>query len=162
MRGKAKGRWLDGAIATMVQSNRAAMEIFHGHGTTACTDITGFGLGGHLWETVRASQVHVRVQLAAIPWLEGVEEVFKQGIFSSLHWGNYQAYGSYFEQPVKTLPILFDPQTAGGLLASVPEDQAEPCLQALWEAGYGHSVAIGRVISPTDGAAIGYGYISLD
>src|SRR4029450_1829314 len=71
MRGKAKARWGMAAIAHMGQSNRKAAEILRRHGVHAATDVTGFGLLGHLIEMVRASEVDVTVAIDRVPLLEG-------------------------------------------------------------------------------------------
>jgi hypothetical protein len=63
MQKKAKGRWIEHAIAHMIQPSAAAMQCFRQHGVTACTDVTGFGLLGHLLEMVEASQVSVSLDL---------------------------------------------------------------------------------------------------
>lgn len=149
MRLKAKGQWIDQAIESMLLSNQTAAICFLAHQTTACTDITGFGLLGHLGEMVQASGVSVELDLAAIPILAGAEETLEQGISSSLQPQNLRASGliqnlSTIENHPK-FPILFDPQTSGGLLAAVPEQQAEACLRDLLNLGYGHSRVIGRV-----------------
>ncbi len=83
MRGKAKARWVMAAIAHMTQSNAGAANP-HRHGATAATDVTGFGLLGHLVEMVKASGVDVSLELARIPLLAGVAETLSLGIFSSL------------------------------------------------------------------------------
>lgn len=149
MRAQAKSRWLFEALAHMVQSNRAAAEIIQAHGAHASTDVTGFGLLGHLVEMVRASQVDVELQLAAVPLLDGLEETLALGIFSSLHPQNVR-----LRRAIRNLeaaasdplyPALFDPQTAGGLLAAIPADQAGACLAALREAGYVRAGRIGSV-----------------
>ena len=110
---------------------------------------------GHLIEMVQASHVAVELQLEVIPVLAGATETLQQGIFSSLHPENLQAsrYISNLAQIERhcNYPILFDPQTAGGLLASIPEAQAEGCLAALKALGYGHSSIIGRVMPQVAG-----------
>ncbi len=164
--GKAKGRWIDGAIATMLQSNAAAVPILQAHGTTACTDITGFGLLGHLWEMVRASGVSVTLDVSAVPLLSGVAATLQAGLFSSIHGQNQSLADAHWvadwvvataknslpgntagPQLLLSTPqtqALFDPQTAGGLLAAVPFHQAEACLTALRQAGYQHSQIVGK------------------
>src|SRR5438067_7493918 len=84
MRGKAKARWVMAAIAHMIQSSRHAAEILHQHGAHAATDVTGFGLLGHLIEMVRASDVDASLILDRVPLLDGARETVQLGIFSSL------------------------------------------------------------------------------
>ncbi|MGF1491791.1 MAG: selenide, water dikinase SelD [Microcoleaceae cyanobacterium] len=64
---QAKGRWIETAIQSMLQSNQAAAECLVRHQATACTDVTGFGLVGHLWEMLRASQMSAELNISAIP-----------------------------------------------------------------------------------------------
>jgi selenide,water dikinase len=150
MRREAKGRWIDGAIESMLLSNFCAATCLIEHGATACTDITGFGLMGHLIEMVQASpQVAVELKLEAMPVLEGAQETIQKGIVSSLQPENLRAarYIGNLEQ-VKcspNFPLLFDPQTSGGLLAAIPAAQANTCLNSLQALGYIHSRVIGYV-----------------
>jgi len=150
MRRQAKGRWIEAALAVMVQSNQAAAQCLLQHQATACTDVTGFGFIGHLLELVQASQVGVTLTLNQLPALPGTYQVLASGIRSSLHPQNQTAAeaiengADYIDQP--NWPLLFDPQTSGGLLAAVPSDQVESCLAALHQAGYAHSLVVGRVV----------------
>lgn len=146
---KAKGRWIDAALRCMVQSSANAAECFQQHGATACTDVTGFGLLGHLEEMLRPSDCAVELNLATIPLLEGALETSSQGILSSLHTANSGAANRVGQadqwQNHPVYPLLFDPQTAGGLLASVPADKVEDCLLALRQCGYAHAAVVGVV-----------------
>jgi selenide,water dikinase len=83
MRGKAKGRWIDGAIQTMLVSSQAAA-CLHPHGATACTDVTGFRLLGHFVEMTRASDLDVQFELGAVPGIDGAEQTVAADILSSL------------------------------------------------------------------------------
>ena len=154
MRGKARSRWIDDALRAMQESHRASAEIVRAHGATAVTDVTGFGLIGHLLEMARASAVDVDIGLDAMPLLDGVLEVAGLGIFSSLQPQNIRLRRSVRATDEASrdprYPILFDPQTAGGLVASVPEGRADACLQALVAAGYGHACLIGSARPSTD------------
>lgn len=155
MRRKAKGRWIDGAVESMLLSNQDAAACLWQHQASACTDVTGFGLLGHLLEMVQASRVAVELDIAAIPVLDGALETVQMGIVSSLQPQNLRvsrqisnlselgdACGSdFFLHP--NYPLLFDPQTAGGLLAAIPADQATACLAQLKALGYQRSVVIG-------------------
>jgi selenide,water dikinase len=144
MRLEAKGRWIDSAITSMIQSNRQAAACLREYGATACTDVTGFGLLGHLVEMTRASKVDVELDLEKIPLLDGAMETVKKGIFSSLQPQNLRLRRSIanLEDAATSprYPLIFDPQTSGGLLASIPAKTADHCIEALRELGY-HSVA---------------------
>ena len=154
MRCKAKGRWIDRAIDAMLQSNRAAAALLIRHGATACTDVTGFGLAGHLVEMVRASAAGVALAAADLPVLDGAADCLAAGIESSLHAQNARQARAIRDAGAAVLhPILFDPQTAGGLLASVPGGRAADCVAALREAGCGDAAIVGVVEPLADIAA---------
>ena len=151
---RAKGRWIEGAIASMLQSNQAAAKCLRAHHATACTDVTGFGFAGHLREMVTASHVSVQLDLSQISLLAGVEQTLSQDIFSTLHSRNVaNAIGDFnFSKAPTHIPsvqVLFDPQTSGGLLASIPAEQTAACLHQLHQLGYTHSRCVGTVISNT-------------
>jgi selenide, water dikinase len=149
MRGRAKARWVMAAIAHMIHSNGQAADILRRHGVHAATDVTGFGLLGHLVEMVRASNVDARVAINRVPLLEGARESIALGIFSSLQPQNVRlrraiANVDHVAQHPH-YPLLFDPQTAGGLLAAVPLREAQACIAALRAANYTGAEVIGLV-----------------
>jgi selenide, water dikinase len=154
MRGKAKARWVMAAIAHMTHSSRDGARVLETHGVHAATDVTGFGLLGHLVEMVRASDVDVTLDIAAIPVLAGARETVAAGVFSSLQPQNVRLRRAIRNLDAASkhadFPLLFDPQTAGGLLASVPAAKAEACVAALKAAGYGHAAIIGIVTPRSD------------
>ncbi len=155
MRGQAQPHWIDGAIASMVRSNLWASACLLAHGATACTDITGFGLMGHLAEMVQASSTCVELYWERLPWLLGAQEITRQHhTVSSLQAQNLssQSWINNLMEAQKHLdfPLLFDPQTSGGLLASVPFAQAEACLTALRHQGEGCAI-VGRVVASAEG-----------
>jgi selenide,water dikinase len=156
MRRAARASWIDGALASMQVSARDAASCLRRFGTDACTDVTGFGLIGHLVEMTRPSLVDVEIDLAAIPLLEGARETVEAGIFSSLQPQNLRLRRAVHDaEPLAHDPryaLLFDPQTAGGLLAGVPVDEAEACVAELRRLGYCRAAIIGRVL-PESGAA---------
>jgi len=149
MQQKAKGRWIDGALASMIMSNRLSADCLFEHGATACTDITGFGLLGHMVEMIKPSGVDVEIDLSALPIMEGALETVRMGILSTLQPANVRlrrAIRNMEESVTSELyPLMFDPQTSGGLLASIPADRAEACLAKLQALGYRNSAVIGRV-----------------
>ncbi len=149
MRGKAKARWVMAAITHMIHSNGPAADILRRHGVHAATDVTGFGLIGHLVEMVRASDVDVTVAVDRVPLLDGARETVALGIFSSLQPQNVRLRRAIRELETVAkhplYPLLFDPQTSGGLLAAVPLGEAERCIAALRAAGYAGADVIGFV-----------------
>jgi selenide,water dikinase len=154
MRGKAKGRWIDAALRSMLLSNLEGARCLQRFGATACTDLTGFGLIGHLVEMTRASGVDAVIERDALPLLDGAMETVKAGILSSLQPQNVRLRRAIRDidtaarHPV--YPLLFDPQTAGGLLAGVPADQSTECVKALQAQGYRDAVVIGHIEPQAD------------
>ena len=150
----AKGRWIDAALQSMVISNRVGAQILREHGGTACTDLTGFGLLGHLVEMTRPSEVDAEIHLSALPLLDGSQACIEAGITSSLQSANVRLRRALRNQEefVKhpRYPLIFDPQTAGGLLASVPADRVDACIAALKAQGYPHTCKIGRILPQGD------------
>ena len=149
MRGQAEGWWIVEALKGMQTSNRKGGFTLRDHGGTSCTDVTGFGLLGHLVEMCKASKATVRLDMNKVPLLPGAQELVSKGIFSSLQPANLRLKRAVsneseaLEHPA--YPLLFDPQTAGGLLASVPASEAEACIVALKAQGYPESTIIGEV-----------------
>ena len=150
MQHRAKGPWIAAALESMVQSNLEAARCLFEHGAAACTDVTGFGLLGHLVEMIRPSGVDVAIDLSAIPLLAGAEETVAAGIFSSLQPQNLRLrraiHNAENASKDPRYPLLFDPQTSGGLLAGVPAEQADACVAALRELGYTRTAIIGSVL----------------
>ena len=150
----AKGRWIDAALQSMVVSNQLGAQCLREFGATACTDLTGFGLLGHLVEMTRPSGVDAEIDLGALPLLDGAQECVAAGIVSSLQSANVRLRRALRNQEAMfthpRYPLIFDPQTAGGLLASVPAEQAGACIVALRALGYTHTAAIGRILAQGD------------
>ena len=153
--GSARGRWVEAALDSMAQSSQGAAHTLAQFGAHACTDVTGFGLLGHLVEMLQTERLGAQLELASLPVLDGALASLQAGIFSSLHSSNAQQGRAIAAGPGKESgqgseaslrrELLFDPQTAGGLLASVPWEQAQACLQALRAQGYTQCALIGRV-----------------
>lgn len=160
MQHKAKGRWITGALKSMVQSNRLAAKCLYTHGASACTDVTGFGLLGHMVEMTKATGVDVEtgidveIDLDALPILDGAMDTVRAGILSSLQPANVRLRRAIRDLELvkghERYPLIFDPQTSGGLLASVPAERAVACLAELHELGYEKSCVIGRVTQTSD------------
>ncbi len=150
MRHKASGPWIAAALDNMIQSNQAGTKTLFAHGATACTDVTGFGLLGHLVEMTKPSGVDIELDLNAIPFLDGAQEMVANGIFSSLQPQNVRLRRAIRDVEKASqdprYPLIFDPQTSGGLLASVPGEAAHDCIDELRKKGYSSSTIIGTVL----------------
>jgi selenide, water dikinase len=157
-RGQARGSWMEAAVASMLRTNASASRVARAVGATACTDISGFGLAGHLGEMLRASKAGALVHLAAIPLLPGVADLLGRGLRSTFHPENARAGKALRIAPEATaLPIvdaLFDPQTSGGLLFGVPASRASEALAALHAAGDTHAAVVGEVTPPRTDLAL--------
>jgi selenide,water dikinase len=155
MRGRAAARDVEAAIAAMLQPAAAASACLAAHGATACTDVTGFGLIGHLVEMLTASHMDACLDPEAIPALDGALSLLAGGLTSSLHGANLAALAALDSDAADRDPalaaLLVDPQTAGGLLAGVPSEHASPCLDELHRLGY--RAALIGVVGASGGGA---------
>ncbi|WP_271271871.1 selenide, water dikinase SelD [Aliamphritea hakodatensis] len=151
MRGQAHGRWISAALQQMQHSNFRASQILGDFDCKACTDITGFGLAGHLLEMLSPGGFSAELISNRLPVLEGAELCLQSGLQSSLHPDN-RRYDSQVtadkDIPAGRQELLYDPQTAGGLLAAIHPDKLDDCLAALQTAGYSHTAVIGKVTDP--------------
>jgi len=156
-KGTAKQAWIDAAVASMTTLNKAAAEVITGQASKAwavhsMTDITGFGLIGHAREMAKASEVSLRIFSSRVPLIEGAIDCVRAGhipggLKANREFAECQVeYESGISEELKTL--LFDPQTAGGLLISVAEKDATGLMHALHEAGV-PAMEIGEVTSAT-------------
>jgi selenide,water dikinase len=136
------------ATDSMSALNRAAAEVFQRHTVSACTDVTGFSLMGHGLEMAEGSGVTLRFHSAAVPLMERVPEFAAEGALPGGAHRNkryYEPRVSYGGSLQIQKEILFDPQTSGGLLCSVPENEAEECVRELRAAGCGKAAVVGEV-----------------
>ena len=133
--GQMLGDHVAAAYASMARPQGAAARLL-AHHAHAMTDVTGFGLAGHLLEMLQASGVAATIDLATPPLLPGAEALAAQGIASSIAPANRAATDGRLTAPATPrTALLFDPQTAGPLLAALPADQAEKALAALHATG---------------------------
>ena len=157
MQGRAPGRWVVAAHRAIVRDNAAASRIAVGHGVHACTDISGFGLAGHLTEMLRASGASAGIDLEALPALDGALDLLGRGLRSTFHPQNREGHRGIVGSPRGELPrfeLIFDPQTCGGLLLSVAAADAAALVDALRAAGDAGAARIGDVTPVrADGAA---------
>ncbi|HVM77708.1 MAG TPA: selenide, water dikinase SelD [Stellaceae bacterium] len=146
MRARAPAAAIEQALASMRRSNRDAAKILMAHGASAMTDVSGFGLIGHLSEMLSASGADATLDAAAIPAYPQALELARAGIASTLLSENLAlAYLLRGAEDAATHALLFDPQTSGGMLAGVPAGKARACVAELAAAGHGAAAIIGRV-----------------
>lgn len=127
----ADGRDIAATLAMMARPQAEAARCL-ARVATAMTDITGFGLAGHLLALCDASQTGAEIRLSEIPLLPGAERLAAAGVRSTLYAANRAAAAGRVTLPeTPRAALLFDPQTAGGLLAAVPAERAEAILAVL-------------------------------
>jgi selenide, water dikinase len=158
MRGLARGKWMDAAVASMIRTNAVASRALGALGASAGTDVSGFGLAGHLGEMLRASKASAAIELAAIPLLPGAGELLARGLRSTFHPQNARARRAMLVLPhVASRPeldVLFDPQTSGGLLFGLAAERADAAIEMLRADGDHGAAVIGEVTVPRADAAL--------
>jgi selenide, water dikinase len=146
--GKAREEVVEASLKTMLHAGRRAAALMVEAGAHAATDVTGFALLGHAWEMARASNVTFEIDARSVPLIPGALELAAEGLLTSGDRTNRQYVGddaSISDAVSKELAcLLFDPQTAGGLLISIEEARAASLLEALRE-DYADAAIIGRV-----------------
>ena len=164
MAGAAKPQWIDQALTVMQQSQAPLVDLLAAHGCRACTDVTGFGLLGHLGEMLSCSPGNTAVQLDATALarlaLPGALELLVAGHASTLAPANagalalmeqgsvsliHAAAAPSSPEPATLWQLLIDPQTCGPLLAALPAGRAEAAVSTLHQHGFGQAAVIARV-----------------
>lgn len=145
---KLRGHWLATTLDTLLQTNAVAQQALTDRTVHACTDITGYGLLGHLFEICQQSQVAMTLDSASIPLLPGTLSLIEEGIASTLSEANRQVL-LHCEHDAGTsdalLTALCDPQTSGGLVFCVPAAEKKDALHQLTINGV-NSTVIGKVL----------------
>jgi selenide,water dikinase len=136
-------------IAATTQLNTAGAELAALDGVHAMTDITGFGLLGHLLEITRASKLSARVELGRVPLLPGVADLVRAGHVTGASQRNWASYGAEVDFAAGVAEsqraLLTDPQTSGGLLVSCAPEQREAVLGVFRRQGFGQATEIGQL-----------------
>ncbi len=147
-KGKAKESVVQGSVETMLTPGKFAAEAMRDFGVQGATDVTGFSLIGHTWEMACASKVTIEIDSVAVPLLEGALELASEGMLTGADKTNREYVGadvrivdSVGENLVK---LLFDPQTAGGMLIAIGKDRSGELLSEL-KRNYPRAGVIGRV-----------------
>ncbi len=153
--GRASAEALRAAGETMAALNRSAAEIMCRAGAHAGTDVTGFGLLGHLWRVARESGVTAELWWDAVPALPEALECARQGIVSGAAERNREFAGPAVTVaagvPEYAMDLLYDAQTSGGLLMFVPEPAARRTAEELRAAGCHSAAIVGRVLEKSKG-----------
>lgn len=139
------------------QLNRVGIALGGLDGVHAMTDVTGFGLAGHLLEICRGSRLDAHVALGQLPLIEEAAAFAREGIVTGASARNWSAYGAEVawpaEAPTWMQALACDPQTSGGLLVSCRLDAVDAVLAEFRGAGFAEAAVIGRLASPSPGAA---------
>lgn len=150
---KASPQVVNQAIEWMLKLNRGAVDQMKEFDVRSVTDITGYGLLGHAGEMARASGATVRLKVEQLPVLDGVEELARQGMLPAAIETNRDHVGaavSWKGVPIFRQQVLLDPQTSGGLLISLPEENADELARQLESEGFlGQRVGDVMELGPT-------------
>jgi selenide,water dikinase len=154
-----QARWMESMLLQMLQSNAEPARLARKFDLAAVTDVTGFGLAGHLLEMLAASRVSARVSLSAVPLLAGFAELNALGIRSSLDPANRatESQCRLGRPDLNSQPeyhALFDPQTSGGLLIGVSADRAVDFTNELRKNGSPAAAIIGDVLETSESPVI--------
>ncbi len=135
-------------VALLLQSNAIALEIIQRFDVTAMTDVTGFGLLGHLVEMLANNELCVTLELAKVPFCEFTQRLVERKIESTLAPSNQSfvsAFGVDFDAQDWRVAAMFDPQTCGGLLVAIGESDAEELVAFLRDRGFPHAASLATV-----------------
>ena len=132
----AEKEHIDDAIKHMATLNKYAAQIARKYPISACTDITGFGLAGHVYEMAKGAEVSITIEGKKVPFMKGAEEYAKMGMIPAGMYNNKKHVGENFKSLINETfieDLLFDPQTSGGLLYTLPEEDAIKLIEELKE-----------------------------
>jgi selenide,water dikinase len=145
-------------IANTTKLNKPGRLLADMPGVHAMTDVTGFGLLGHLLELARGAGLAAQLDMAAIPLLPGVEQLATDGYFTGASGRNWAAYGNEVTLGAAVTParqaLLTDPQTSGGLLVSCDAGSVDAVLDLFRREGFGAAAVIGRMAEGQPGVTV--------
>jgi len=146
--GKASNEVIASSVETMLTPGQFAAEAMREFDVKGATDVTGFALFGHAWEMAKASKVTIEIDASAVPLINGAFELASAGMLTSGDKTNREYVGEDIEIPESVdknlVKLLFDPQTAGGMLIAIGEERAEAFLNSL-QKNYPLARAIGYI-----------------
>ena len=144
---------LEACLDSVTTLNRTAAEVASAFTVHGATDITGFGLGGHGLELAEGSGATIEIEIDAVPVLDEAVEMYRRGVTTGVNRENRRQVEPKLElapglDPARPeVELLFDPQTSGGLLLSVPSDESGRLVEALQGAGVSAAARIGQVVA---------------
>lgn len=145
-------------LASTTQLNRVGPALAERPAVHALTDVTGFGLLGHLLEMCRGSGLRATVRAGDVPVLPGAETLAQDGVGTGAARRNWASYGAEIELAPGLAAwrqgLLCDPQTSGGLLIAVAPEAAEATLDLVRQAGFGRAAIIGRMVEGVPGVGV--------
>jgi selenide,water dikinase len=153
MQGRAPGRAVAAAFVSMLRPNLDAAAVARRVAASACTDVSGFGLAGHLRTMLRDGRMTATVRVSALPAIEGAVTLFGHGLQTTFHAQNRRPDLAIAPTLAgnPTVELMFDPQTSGGLLLSVGAARAAEAVRLLHDAGDGAACVIGELRARRDG-----------
>ncbi len=146
-------------LPVLAALNGLAMDKALAYDLHACTDVTGFGLLGHLVEMAVGAGVHPVIDFAALPFYDGAQAMYAKGQSTGSNKANRALVARYPLVLERTLSksqeeLLYDPQTSGGLMLALPREQASQLLADLHAAGIGFAAKIGEIVAGTPGLTV--------
>jgi selenide, water dikinase len=145
-------------LPTVAMLNDTAIDVAKSFEIHACTDVTGFGLAGHLQEMAIARQARLRIVFSNLHFYPYAHDMYQKGETTGSNGANRLLVQDHLQirSPISEteVELIFDPQTSGGLLFSVPSSQADPLLSALSDAGLHTAYPVGDVIEGPVGVAV--------
>lgn len=153
-------RELENKVLPVIASlNKAAIEHALHYDVNACTDVTGFGILGHLFEMVNGSGVHGVLNYQSLPFYSGALDMYKKGQTTGSNGANRDLVARYSLRLESELSrheeeLLYDPQTSGGLLLSLPKDQASQLVEDLNQSGVKEAVLVGEITADSPGVTV--------
>lgn len=152
------GAVVEQAVCSMATLNNRASELMQKSAVNAATDVTGFGLLGHACEMIEGTEVGIVIDSAAVPYFPQARELAEMGLVPGGTHRNRDFRVQMVEYsrqvPAYLVDILFDPQTSGGLLISLPAEDAETLLGEMRRAGIDDAAIIGEVADEPKGKLI--------
>lgn len=145
-------------IATTTRLNKPGSRLADIDGVHAITDVTGFGLAGHALEMARGAGLRAEIAWQAVPLVEGVETLARDGFVTGASGRNWAGYGADVRLDATLPPVardlLTDPQTSGGLLVSCRPDAVDAVLACFRDGGFPEAAVVGRMVAGSPGLAV--------